>query len=314
MKKSMNILVTGSNGQLGLCLKDIRLLFDHENKYSFLSKDEFDLMNKEQMYDVFEKLKPDVVVNCAAYTNVEKSEDDDGNMSFLINADGVCELTALCREYGTYLIHVSTDYVFDGRKKTPYTETDKTHPLNQYGMTKLIGDKCVLDYKNGIVIRTSWLYSEYGHNFYKTMLERIKTDRETNVVCDQISTPTYAKDLAYFIYTLIKDKKIFEINGLYNFSNNGMASWYDFASAIETLYSKYGQYEPMRVDPMVIHFTASLYDKKYINPTTSENYKTKAKRPSYSVLDKSKIETEIGFKPRHWIDALVDCRKNDKKI
>lgn len=309
----MNILVTGANGQLGLCLKDIRLLYDHENNYKFLDKTEFDLENKAQMYDVFKKLKPDVVVNCAAYTNVEDSEENDGKKPFLINADGVCVLAKLCREYGTYLIHISTDYVFDGRKKTPYTEEDKTHPLNQYGMTKLIGERGVLDYNKGIVIRTSWLYSEYGHNFYKTILERIKNEKETNVVCDQIGTPTYAKDLAFFIvYHLIKSKKILEINGLYNYSNSGIASWYDFASSIETLYTSFGQYEPMRKDPMEINF--SIESKKYISKTTSDKYPTKAKRPVYSVLDKGKTEKEFGVKPRHWTNALVECMENDKII
>ena len=315
MKKSMNILVTGGNGQLALCMKDIVTIFDHENTYNFYSKQEFDLTNKEQMYSVFDELKPDVVVNCAAYTKVDDAEDNDGMKSFLINANGVCELTSLCRDYGTYLIQISTDYVFDGMKKKPYTETDKTHPLNQYGMTKLIGDKCVLDYNKGIVIRTSWLYSEYGNNFYKTMFERIRSERDTNVICDQIGTPTYAKDLAFFIvYELIIKRKVLEKNGLYNYTNKGIASWYDFASAIETLWQNFGPYEPMRKDPVEISFDISPYRKRFIQPIPSSEYKTKAKRPSYSVLDKSKIEKEFEIKINHWMDSLLNCMKNDKKI
>ena len=310
----MNVLVTGADGQLGKCLIDVFNIFDKKDNCVFLNRELFDLTKKEQMLEQFERFTPDVVINCAAYTDVEKSEENEGYSAFLVNSDGVAELMSVCREYDSCLIHISTDYVFDGRKKTPYTECDKTHPLNQYGATKIIGEKAVLDYKKGIVIRTSWLYSEYGKNFYKTMLGRIKEKRETNVVCDQIGTPTYAKDLAHFIVGLVYSEKCMKMSGIYNFSNCGLASWYDFASAIETLYSKYGPYEPMRIDPIEIKFTPTVYEKRYINPTTSEKYKTKAKRPFYSVLDKTKIRTELGVKPRHWIDALSDCMKNDNKI
>ena len=147
------------------------------------------------------------------------------------------------------------------------------------------------------------------------MLERIRSERDTNVISDQFGTPTYAKDLAFFIvYELIKKRKVLEINGLYNYTNKGIASWYDFASAIETLWQNFGPYEPMRRDPMENIFDISPYCKRFIQPIPSSEYKTKAKRPSYSVLDKSKVEKEFGIKINHWMDSLLLCMNNDKKI
>lgn len=310
----MNILVTGGNGQLALCIRDIAAMFDGENIYRFTTREELDIRSEKRIYDFFNAWKPDVVINCAAYTKVDNAETDDWD-AYAVNVEGVQNLVKVCREFGSSIIHISTDYVFDGRKKTPYSEDDKTHPINQYGVTKLLGEVYPLEYKKGIVIRTSWLYSEYGKNFYKTMLERIRSERDTNVISDQFGTPTYAKDLAFFIvYELIKKRKVLEINGLYNYTNKGIASWYDFASAIETLWQNFGPYEPMRRDPMEISFDLSPYCKRFIQPIPSSEYKTKAKRPSYSVLDKSKVEKEFGIKINHWMDSLLLCMKNDKKI
>lgn len=310
----MNILVTGGNGQLALCIRDIAAMFDSENIYRFTTREELDIRSEKRLYDFFNAWKPDVVINCAAYTKVDNAETDDWD-AYVVNVEGVQNLVKVCREFGSNIIHISTDYVFDGRKKTPYSEDDKTHPINQYGVTKLLGEVYPLEYKKGIVIRTSWLYSEYGKNFYKTMLERIRSERDTNVISDQFGTPTYAKDLAFFIvYELIKKRKVLEINGLYNYTNKGIASWYDFASAIETLWQNFGPYEPMRRDPMEISFDLSPYCKRFIQPIPSSEYKTKAKRPSYSVLDKSKVEKEFGIKINHWMDSLLLCMKNDKKI
>ena len=310
----MNILVTGGNGQLALCIRDIAAMFDGENIYRFTTREELDIRSEKRLYDFFNAWKPDVVINCAAYTKVDNAETDDWD-AYAVNVEGVQNLVKVCREFGSSIIHISTDYVFDGRKKTPYSEDDKTHPINQYGVTKLLGEVYPLEYKKGIVIRTSWLYSEYGKNFYKTMLERIRSERDTNVISDQFGTPTYAKDLAFFIvYELIKKRKVLEINGLYNYTNKGIASWYDFASAIETLWQNFGPYEPMRKDPVEISFDISPYRKRFIQPIPSSEYKTKAKRPYYSVLDKSKVEKEFGIKINHWMDSLLLCMKNDKKI
>ena len=314
MKKRMNILVTGAEGQLGRCIVDVFKYFDNENKYFFMPRDIFDLTNKEQMYEQFERFKPDIVVNCAAYTNVEKAEESpiDANG---VNCLGVEDLVKLCESYGTYLIHISTDYIFNGKSSNPYKEDSHANPLNVYGVSKLGGDNFVIEYNRGIVLRTSWLYSEYGHNFYRTMIERIREQKDTNVVNDQIGTPTYAKDLALFIVRdLIASNKYKEVKGIYNFSNNGIASWYDFASMIETFYKSFGPYEPMIKDPVDIKFEVSPYPKKYIRPTTTKKYKTKAKRPMYSVLDKTKVENEFGIKIPHWSESLLRCMVADGKI
>lgn len=309
----MVILVTGGDGQLGKCIKDASNFFDSGNEYYFLSKNDFDLTNKEQMAEVFEKLKPEIVINCAAYTGVDSAEDN-SIIATGINYLGVEDLVKLCESYNSHIIHISTDYVFSAKSSKPFKEEMPTKkPLNVYGATKLAGDTCVMGYKNGIVIRTSWLYSEYGKNFYKTMLERIRSERETKVVNDQIGTPTYARDLAKFITNdLISSGKITEIRGLYNFSNNGSASWYDFASTIEMFYSHFGPYEPIRkCGNWVVNFNLGSYKKSYIEPTTTKEYKTKAKRPQYSVLDKTKVENEFGIKIPHWIDSLFECMRND---
>ena len=315
MKKRMNILVTGAEGQLGRCIVDVFKYFDNENKYIFMPRELFDLTNKEQMAEQFERFKPDVVINCAAYTNVDGAEEHSID-AIGVNYYGVEDLVKLCEDYGTYLIQISTDYVFNGKSSKPYKEDIPTKgPLNVYGMTKLAADRTVLSYNKGIVLRTSWLYSEYGHNFYRTMIDRIRSCRETSVVNDQIGTPTYAKDLALFIVRdLIASNKYKEVRGIYNFSNNGIASWYDFASMIETLYNNFGPYEPIRKDPIEIKFEASPYPKKYIKPTTTKKYKTKAKRPMYSVLDKTKVETEFGINIPHWSESLLQCMMADGKI
>jgi len=302
----MNIIVTGGDGQLAKCIKSVCGDISSDNSYFFLSKEDFNLTDKKQMKVVFEKIKPEIVINCAAYTNVEGAEDNP-TIASDINFTGVRNMVRLCKKYGSYLIHISTDYVFDGKKNKPYKEIMPTkEPLNVYGSSKLKGDQSVLSYKKGIVLRTSWLYSEYGHNFYKTMLERIDKGMETNVIHDQIGTPTYAKDLANFIVkNLISDEKYKETRGLYNFSNNGMASWYDFASMIENLYSIFKPYIPEIEGKRLKH---------YILPTTTKEYKTKAKRPSYSVLDKTKIESEFEIKIPHWAYSLLECMKNDGNI
>lgn len=313
----MMVLVTGGEGQLGRCIADVVKYFDNENKYGFLPRELFDLTNKEQMAEQFERFKPDVVINCAAYTNVDGAEEHSID-AIGVNYYGVEDLVKLCEDHGTYLIQISTDYVFNGKSSKPYKEDIPTKgPLNVYGMTKLAADRVVLSYNKGIVLRTSWLYSEYGHNFYRTMIDRIRSCKETSVVNDQIGTPTYAKDLAVFIVReLLATNKYKEVNGLYNFSNTGIASWYDFASTIETFYKNFGPYEPIRDKDgtWAVNIEIPTFSKKYIIPTTSKKYKTKAKRPSYSVLDKTKVETEFGIKIPHWTDSLLECMRMDGKI
>lgn len=294
----MKILVTGKNGQLAKCIADASCL-DSENTYYFFGRKSLDITNYFDISRVFNEINPDIVINCAAYTDVKGAETDKYNAN-MVNVNGLKYLVAACQESknNPFLIHISTDFVFDGNKRTPYKETDKTGPLNVYGETKLAGENIVLSYKNGIVIRTSWLYSEYGKNFYRVMSERIHFQMKTTVVNDQIGVPTYARDLADFIvFNVIKDKTLSDKCGLYHFSNKGIASWYDFASAIEGL--------------------QSVKDEKkenYINPIKTSEYGDKVKRPKYSVLDTHKAEEVFNTQIRHWIDALIRCMKKDEEI
>lgn len=309
----MNILVTGKNGQLGKCMQDSSKI-DEENIYFFYDRESLDITNTDNVAKVFKEVKPDIVINCAAYTDVKNAENEKVK-AYNINADGVANLVKICREYDCYLLHISTDFVFDGYKKSPYKEEDKTRPINMYGNTKNEGEKIALSYKKSVVIRTSWLYSEYGKNFYKTMLNRVTWREKTNVVNDQIGCPTYAKDLSDFIIQiLIKNKQIFDKSGIYHFSNNGEASWYDFATAIETLKLNFSKkYEPVRKGGgWTVDFT--LGPQRYIYPISTKEFGDKVKRPKYSVLDNSKLETTFNIKNNHWLTGLVKCMKNDGEI
>lgn len=294
----MKILVTGKNGQLAKCIADASCL-DGENTYYFFEKKSLDITNYFDASRILNEINPDVVINCAAYTNVKGAETEKYDAT-MANANGVKYLVDACNECKSnpLLIHISTDFVFDGNKRTPYKETDKTGPLNIYGETKLAGENFVLNYKNGIVIRTSWLYSEYGKNFYRVMSERIHFQMKTTVVNDQIGVPTYARDLADFIvFNVIKDKNLRDKCGLYHFSNKGVASWYDFASAIEGL--------------------QDIKEEKKehcIKPIKTSEYGDTVKRPKYSVLDTSKTEETFNVQIRHWIDALIRCMKKDEEI
>ena len=256
--------------------------------------------NESLNIDIVEKVlteyKPDIVVHCAAYTNVDKAEED-YDTALEINYGGVCKLTAVCQEFDIYLIHISTDYVFNGRSHRPYTTISECDPIGSYGTTKWLGECYALEYEKAIVIRTSWLYSEYGKNFYRTMINRIIERKETNVVCDQVGTPTYARDLAEFIIFLIEEQDEEDIEahtGLYHFTNNGCCSWYDFAASIEQLWWTKGRND-------------------YIKPCKTSEYPTKAERPPYSVLDKTYLY-EFPYEPRHWMAALRECMMNDIEI
>jgi len=227
----------------------------------------------------------DVVVNCAAYTNVDKAEDE-CEIADLINHIGVKNLAETCKERDGFLIHISTDYVFDGTKNTPYTETDKTKPLGVYGETKLRGENAIIS--SGceyVIIRTSWLYSSFGNNFLKTM-QRLTAEKESlKVVFDQVGTPTYAGDLSNVIHTIIQKDEADIKNQIYHFSNEGVCSWYDFAIAINE---------------------ASGHNCN-VQPCHSIEFPSKVTRPSFSVLDKTRIKNVLGIEIQYWHDSLYRC-------
>lgn len=278
------ILVTGGSGQLAACIKEFA---NDCNDLSFIFTDidTLDITNKQNVISYFEARKIDFCINCAAYTAVDKAESEE-KLAKAINTYGAKNLAEACKENNSVLIQVSTDFVFDGKKAEPYNEKDGTAPLGIYGCTKRDGEIAISStMKEYFILRTAWLYSEYGNNFLKTMLRLGSERKELNVVCDQIGTPTYAKDLAKVIMKIIyEDIKEF---GLYHFSNEGQASWSDFAKAI---------------------FEESDKNVKVIPIPTSE-YPTAASRPMYSVLDKSKIKNKLGVQTSHWTKSLNDFFK-----
>lgn len=283
-----NILVTGSNGQLGNELRLIVEEKDKVNNYFFTDVEELDITNKSDVSQFLQANDIDVVVNCAAYTNVDKAEDE-SEIADLINHIGVKNLAESCKERDGFLIHISTDYVFDGTKNTPYTETDKTKPLGVYGETKLRGENAIIN--SGceyVIIRTSWLYSSFGNNFLKTM-QRLTAEKESlKVVFDQVGTPTYAGDLANVIYTIIQRDGADIKNQIFHFSNEGVCSWYDFAISINEYFE----------------------NDCRINPFLSEEFPSKVKRPSYSVLDKIKIKNTLGIEISYWRESMEKCIKS----
>lgn len=277
-----NILITGANGQLGREIAPMlpgAILTDRE---------ELDITNDYAVKEFVDKNHIDTIINCAAYTAVDKAEED-VKLATKINVDGPRNLV----KSGAKMIHVSTDYVFDGTSYTPYQPWEPTHPVSVYGRTKLLGEIAVLDNaKNpAIIIRTAWLYSPYGNNFVKTM-RRLGTEKESiNVVSDQIGTPTYAYDLAAAIVKILPQMTQ-KNRGVYHFTNEGVCSWYDFA------------HEIMKMSDLTCE----------VIPIPSSAYPTRAKRPFYSVLDKTKIKNTFGIKINHWTTALQDClqRMNER--
>ena len=275
-----NVLVTGSNGQLASCIKD---LAKEQKGLHFIYTDyqELDICNLKQVDKFFKtNQKIDYCINCAAYTAVDKAESD-AEKAFEINANGAKNLALVCDEQGAVLIHISTDFVFDGDKTEPYTETDIPKPISVYGASKLQGEvEIQKTLKKHFIIRTSWLYSEHGANFMKTMLRLAETRDEISVVSDQIGTPTYAGDLAKMILNIVSSKNT--NFGLYHYSNEGMVSWYDFAKAI---------------------FEESNIEIR-LNPVKTEAYPTAAKRPAYSVMDKAKIKRSLKIDIPFWDDHI----------
>ena len=279
-----NILVTGSNGQLGLEIQSISANFKN-NTYYFCNRLELDITNAEEVQTFIVKNNINVIVNCAAYTAVDLAEDEYEKAN-LINNIAVANLAVIVNKLSLKLVHVSTDYVFDGTNSIPYSEVDKTAPIGVYGSTKFEGEKALLKINpdNSVIVRTAWVFSSFSNNFVKTMLRLGKERDELGVIYDQIGSPTYAKHLAKTILLLLPkiENKNTEI---LHYTNEGFCSWYDFAKAI---------FEIKNISCTV-------------NAIPSSAYLTKAKRPHYSVLSKEKIKEKYNIEIPYWKDALKEC-------
>ncbi len=277
------ILVAGANGQLGQCLKKIAVDFENSFEFVFTNSTEMDITDSSAVEEVFEDVKPAYCINASAYTAVDLAEQEP-EKAFAVNAEGVGNLAEACAENRTVFIHVSTDYVFDGDTGLPYSEDDFTNPLGVYGQSKLAGEELAMENcARTIILRTSWLYSEFNKNFVKTMMNLFKTKPELGVVNDQFGQPTNANDLALAILQIIEnpDKEF----GVFHFSNYPEATWFEFASKIAQL---------------------SESDVK-INPITTDQFPTPAKRPVRSTMCLDKIEEVYGVEPRNWQNSLEDC-------
>jgi dTDP-4-dehydrorhamnose reductase len=279
LEKNMNVLVTGSNGQLG---SEIKELIQHSTL-----KIDLNITDHQKVRKFVESNEIKIIINCAAYTAVDKAEDEK-ELANSINHLAVKNLAQISKEKNIKLIHISTDYVFDGTNFKPYTEDDVTNPQNIYAKTKLDGEKAILEYKlkNSIIIRTSWVYSSFGNNFVKTMLRLGKEKESLGVIFDQVGTPTYAKDLARTILDILPQIENQKVT-IYNYSNEGVLSWYDFAKEIMKM--------------------AKLSCK--VNPIETTEYPTPAKRPHYSLLNKAKIKFAFNIEIPFWKDGLDDCLK-----
>lgn len=281
----MNILVTGANGQLGNSMRDVAA--SSSDKYIFTDVAELDITDPEAVKKMVEDENIDVIVNCAAYTNVDKAEDDE-TFAEILNAGAVRNLADSIKARDGHLVHVSTDYVFGGSAgNTPRTETEPANPTGVYGLTKLHGEQAIAESGvKAIILRTAWLYSEYGNNFVKTMLRLTSEKPELKVVFDQAGTPTYAGDLAAAIFDMIENRKLEGNEGVYHYSNEGVCSWYDFTK-------------------MIAEYAGN--DKCDIQPCHSDEFPSKVIRPSYSVLDKTKYKNTFGRKVPYWTESLRKC-------
>ena len=284
----MVVLVTGANGQLGQSLQFIAKNYP-ELHFVFCSSSDLDITNLESCQAVFLKIKPNYCINAAAYTAVDKAESE-AEKAHLINVIGTKNLAAVCKEFSSILLHISTDFVFDGTKNSPYNESDTPNPTGVYGKTKLEGEQAVQQaWQKHYIVRTSWVYSQFGNNFIKTML-RLASERDSiSVVNDQIGTPTNAVDLAECLVKIIFHTELVEVQqpttdnfGVYNFSNEGQCSWYDFARKIFEINN-------CSID---------------LKPIPTASFPTPAKRPKYSVLDKTKIKSTFGLEIKNWEDSL----------
>jgi dTDP-4-dehydrorhamnose reductase len=277
------ILVIGSSGQLASELKQLQSNFA-QHEFKFTSQSEIDISDLTSVESVANNFRPNFIINCAAYTAVDKAESDT-ERAFEINEKGVRNLADVSKKLNAFLIHISTDFVFDGKNSRFYQESDDTNPISVYGHSKLKGEQAIqasgCDYT---IIRTSWLYSSFGNNFVKTMM-RLGGEKESiNVVSDQIGSPTYCADLAAVILSQLENFPLHK-NNIYHYSNEGVASWYDFA------------YEIMKMNELNCH----------VHPIPTSGYPTPAARPSFSVMDKSKIKNDLKIAIPHWKESLAKC-------
>ena len=279
--KANTILVTGANGQLGTCIKAIANNYPSCNVV-FEDSSSLDITNRNQVLQYMSNSQFDYIINCAAYTAVDLAEDNK-EKAFEINAKAVENLTIACKRFSSILLHVSTDFVFDGKKNAPYLERDSTHPLNYYGASKLNGEQIIQQaLSKYVIIRTSWLFSEFGNNFVKTMVRLGQEKKELSIVADQYGSPTYAIDLAHILLTFIASSST--SYGLYHFSNHGATTWYNFEAEIFKL-----QNQDIR-----------------LHKTTSKQFASRAIRPKYSVLETKKVKETLNIDIRNWQSALKE--------
>jgi dTDP-4-dehydrorhamnose reductase len=281
-----NILITGSNGQLGSEIKELSNQYNQFN-FTFADIEDLNITDVALLKGFFNNQKIDYIINCAAYTAVDKAESDRKNAE-LVNILAVANLTKLAANFKIKLIHISTDYVFDGNSCIPYTETSATNPVSVYGLSKLKGETEALRYQQSIIIRASWLYSSFGKNFVKSILSLAKDRTELSVVFDQIGCPTYARDLAETILHIIsksEENPALYVPGIYHYSNEGVCSWYDLA------------YE-------IVQFAGY---KTIVKAIETKDYPTPTKRPAYSVFNKNKIKQTFSIEIPHWRESLNKC-------
>ena len=292
----MRVLVTGKNGQLGQSIKKIvdeKKITNLSNyNFTFIGREELNLEYIDSIRSYFDVNEFNIIINCAAYTKVDKAEENQKQAN-LINHTAVKELATIAKTKNIKLIHISTDFVFNGLNKKPYTENDVTSPLNIYGETKLAGEKALMSISksDSLIIRTGWLYSEFGNNFVKTILNLAKKNDALDIVSDQFGTPTYAYDLAFLILHIINTDKFLQNNKsseILHYSNEGKSSWYDFAKEI------------IGISKMSCQ----------LNPIGAKDYPLAAKRPNYSILSSKKVSEEYDVSIKHWKEALKICLKN----
>lgn len=285
------ILITGANGQVGSELKALAKSYPQFN-FIFTTREELSIENTKALENLLSRNNPEYLINTAAYTAVDKAESEKEKV-FLINAEAVSAMASICKKYNTQFIHISTDYVFDGNGTTPYSEDSFTNPTGVYGSSKLLGEQQAFTVNpHSLIIRTSWVYSRYGNNFVKTMLRLMNEKKEINVVNDQFGSPTYAADLAEtLVFMIFSCKKQIENSpGIYHYCNKGIISWYEFALAIKEL---------------------SGFSCR-INPITTSEYPTPARRPAYSALNTSRIEKNFGVSIKDWKISLAKCLQQIK--